>query len=235
MLSTHSTVFIDRTRINNINKVVLNNGYSTIKKTNSVDDIFNCLGLQNSDFLFFDKFLAVEGSTEFELIPTLYKLKFGKTLMDDGIQLINLRGKSQCKNNRLILENILSEFQKTEDKIFYLFDGDTGITKEANICTVGINDIEDSIPNNVWIKFVKDNCDIDITEQILNKEVREKLASDSQKKFYKLLEAYVARNVVNEKFLPSKGSESGSMLAKCFIGKEEIPRNISIFFDSLIS
>ena len=70
---------------------------------------------------------------------------------------------------------ILSEFQKTEDKIYYLLDADVGIAEKTNICTVGKYDIEDAIPNSIWIKFVKDNCDIDITEQILNDEIRDKL------------------------------------------------------------
>jgi predicted ATP-dependent endonuclease of OLD family len=231
LLSTHSTVFIDRTKINNINKVVLNNGYSVINKTDSVDDIFDCLGLQNSDFLFFDKFLAVEGSTEYELIPKLYKLKFGKTLIEDGIQLINLKGKSRCKNHKQILEDILSKFQKTDDKIYYLFDTDTGITSTTNICTLGTYDIEDLIPNNIWIKFVKDNCGIDITDLILNDEIRAKLANEPNKKFYKLLRDYVASNVVDNKYLPSKGSDSGSLLAECFTSKDEIPTSINDFFD----
>jgi len=233
LLSTHSTVFIDRTKINNINKVVLNNGYSVINKTDSVDDIFDCLGLKNSDFLFFDKFLAVEGPTEYELIPKLYKLKFGKTLIEDGIQLINLRGKSQCKNNKQILEDILSKFQKADNKIYYLFDADTGVASTANICTLGTYDIEDLIPNNIWIKFIKNNCDIDITESILNDEIRENLACGPSKKFYKLLRDYVANNLVDDKYLPSKGIDSGSLLAECFTSKDEIPDCVSIFFDSI--
>lgn len=233
LLSTHSTVFIDRARINNINKVVLDNGYSVINKTDSIDDIFDCLGLQNSYFLFFDKFFAVEGPTEYELIPKLYKLKFGKTLSEDGIQLINLKGKSQCKNHKQILEDILSKFQKTDDKIYYLFDADTGIANGSNICTAGTYDIEDSIPNNIWIKFVKDNCGIDITESILNDEIRAKLENNPDKKFYKLLKDYVANNLVDHKYLPSKGIDSGSLLAGCFTNKDEIPGCVNTFFDSI--
>jgi hypothetical protein len=163
----------------------------------------------------------------------LYKLKFGKTLIEDGIQLINLKGKSQCKNHKQILEDILSKFQKTDDKIYYLFDTDTGITKTTNICTLGTYDIEDLIPNNIWIKFVKNNCDIDITESILNDEIRAKLAGESSKKFYKLLRDYVASNVVDDKYLPSKGSDSGTLLAECFTDKAEIPTGINDFFDCI--
>lgn len=234
LVCTHSTVFIDRTKLKNINKVLLEDGYSVINKVDSVDDIFDCLGLQNSDFLFFDKFLAVEGPTEYELIPKLYKLKFGRTLVEDGIQIINLKGKAQCSNHKTILENILTDFQKTDDKIFYLFDNDTGITG-ANICTVGTYDLEDSIPDSIWINFVQDNCEIILTEQIIKDEIRDKLANEQHKKFYKLLEAYVAHNVVDNKWLPSKGIESGSLLAKCFTDSVDIPDTISSFFDQINS
>jgi len=235
IISTHSTVFIDRTKINNINKIVLNNGYSVIKKTDDVDEVFDCLGLQNSDFLFFDKFVAVEGPTEYELIPRLYKLKFDRTLIEDGIQLINLKGERQCRNHKQILENILSEFQKTEDRIYYLFDSDIGISNEQNIYTVGTYDIEDSIPNNIWIKYVKNCCGIDITEQILNDEIRAKIANTHENKFYNLLRKYIATKVVNDLYLPSKGSESGSMLADCFTCTEEIPSDINTFLISINS
>lgn len=235
IISTHSTVFIDRTKINNVNKIVLNDGYSAIKKTENVNDVFDCLGIQNSDFLFFDKFIAVEGPTEYELIPALYKLKYKKTLMEDGVQIINLKGKSQCKNNKQILENILSEFQKTEDRIYYLFDTDTGITTGLNIFTVGTFDLEDSIPNNIWIKFIKENCSIDVDETTLNTEIRKKMVNSPEKKFYKLLHNYIYSNLVENKYLPSKGSESGSMLAKCFSKKEEIPKDIDDLFTAINS
>lgn len=232
LLSTHSTVFIDRIKIKNINKVVLKNGYSVIDKIDSVDDIFDCLGLQNSDFLFFDKFLAVEGPTEYELIPKLYKLKFGKTLMEDGIQLINLKGKSQCKNHKKILENILSEFQKTDDKIFYLFDKDTEIPSTDKIFLSGEYDLEDSISNKIWIKFVKNNCGIDITDDILNNEIRKKLENKPDKKFHKLLGDYVEENIKN-KYLPSK-IECGSLLAECITNTDDIPEQINNLFKALL-
>jgi len=218
LLSTHSTVFIDRTRISDVNQVVLDSGYSVINKSGSVDDLFSCLGVKNSDFLFFDKFLAVEGFTEYQLVPYLYKLKYGKTLFEDGIQIINLKGKSQCKNNKQILETILTDFQKIDDKIFYLFDNDTGIY-----------DIEDSISNKIWIKFLKDNCDIEITEDILNNDIRSKLENKTDKKFYNLIENYVARNVKSGKYLSSKGS-LGFLLSKCYDDAIDIPEAIDKLF-----
>lgn len=234
ILSTHSTVFIDRTKIKNINKVVLKDGYSIINRSVDVDDIFNCLGLQNSDFLFFDKFLAVEGDTEYELIPILYKLKFGRSLIEDGIQMINLKGESNCRNNKQILESILSNFQKTDNKIYYLFDNDLGFQTQDNLFTAGVFDLEDSISNQIWIKFLKENCSIDVTDDILNNEIRAKLENQREKKFYKLLGNYVHDHLV-DRYLPGKGTESGSLLTKCFSTSEEIPNCLSLLFEALNS
>ena len=234
LLSTHSTVFIDRTKISEVNQVILDAGYSTIYKSTSVEDLFSCLGVKNSDFLFFDKFLAVEGYTEYELIPELYKLKYGRSLFEDGIQLINLKGKDQSKNNKQILDDILTDFQKTNNKTFYLFDSDTGVLGD-NIFVSGTYDLEDSISNEVWIRFVKDNCEINITEDFLDKKIRMKMENSRNKKFYKLLSDYVAENVKHGKYLPTKGYDSGYLLAKCFKDPNNIPLQIDNLFDKLNS
>lgn len=231
LLSTHSTIFIDRTKINDVKQVTLESGYSTFYKSDSSTDLFNCLGIKNSDFLFFDKFLAVEGFTEYDLIPHLYQLKYFKSLLNDGIQIINLKGEAQYINNKSILENILSDFQKTSDKVFYLFDNDTGLSGD-NIFTSGIYDIEDSIKNSIWIEFIKDNCNVDITDDILNNEIRNKLENKKDKKFYKLLGDYVAINY--DKYLPSK-SESGQLLSKYFKEIKDIPEQINNLFNVLNS
>lgn len=234
LLSTHSTIFIDRTKISDVNQVVLKKGYSFIDKSNSTDNLFDCLGVKNSDFLFFNKFIAVEGLTEYELIPYLYKLKFKRSLLDDGIQLINLKGKDQCKNNKVILENIFSNFQKTDDKIFYLFDHDTGVTADDKIFLSGTYDLEDSISNDIWIRLVKDNCDLDITKDILD-EIRVKLENKSDKKFHKLLGDYIAKNVKNGKYLPSKGYDLGVSLIGIIVNIDDIPTQISDLFNAINS
>jgi len=232
LLSTHSTIFIDRTKIDTINKVVLQDGYSKINKIKDVDDIFGCLGLQNSDFLFFNKFLAVEGPTEYELIPRLYKLKFNRSLIEDGIQMINLKGKPQAKNYKNILEDIFVKFQKTEDKIFYLFDSDTDVEAKDNIYTVGKYDLEDSISNYIWIKFIEKRCELRMDDNILD-NIRSKMKNNSQDKFYNLVRSYVANKGKSDKYLPKKGAESGFLLAECFDKIEEIPEELNKLFDDI--
>ncbi len=233
LLSTHSTVFIDRTQIQNINEVAIEHGYSAIKKTKSVDDVFGALGLQNSDFLFFDKFIAIEGQTDYELIPYLYKLKYGRSLVEDGIQIINLKGEAQYENNKDILEKILMDFTKPQGKVFYVFDNDTGKTG-SGIFTLGTYDLEDAISNDVWIKFVKNTVGIDITDETINLEVRGKMQNLQGKKFYDLLKGYITINNPGV-YLPSKGVESGSALSKVFSNASEIPAGIENVFIALNS
>lgn len=56
VISTHSTVFIDRSKLKSINKVDLTGGYTEFSKCSTVDDIYQSLQIKNSDFLFYDRF-----------------------------------------------------------------------------------------------------------------------------------------------------------------------------------
>ena len=96
LISTHSTIFIDKSKLNRINNVRQNDtGYTEIDKCEDVDAIYSSLSVKNSDFLFYDKFLVVEGDTEQYLIPKLFELYKSGTLLDFNIQLINIQGKDK--------------------------------------------------------------------------------------------------------------------------------------------
>src|SRR5690606_4744278 len=57
LISTHSTVFVDKSKIKTISSVSQeDDGYSTINYCKDVDTIHESLGVKNSDFLFYDKF-----------------------------------------------------------------------------------------------------------------------------------------------------------------------------------
>jgi predicted ATP-dependent endonuclease of OLD family len=97
LISTHSTTFVDSSNISNIinfNKV---ENYTRVGNFKNIKDIHHSLGLRNSDFLFHDKFIFVEGKTEKALIPRLYKLYMGKYLGDDHIHLVELGGSGNFK------------------------------------------------------------------------------------------------------------------------------------------
>ena len=230
LLSTHSTIFVDRANIQNVSKVNLTDGYSVISKAKTTDDIYDSLGIKNSDFLFYDKFLAVEGETEFSLVPSLYKLKNGKTLIEDGIQIINLKGASQKANNKRILEGILTDFKKSTDCIYYLLDKDAS-TPAKNTFLQGKYDLEDSIDNEVWVKFIKTEYDLDVDSETIDSKIRANLNNTQQTKFVPLLNNYL--RTLNPSIEFAKGIGLGDKLSTCISDTKHIPKPINDLFDAI--
>lgn len=69
--------------------------------------------------------MIVEGDTEQWLIPFLFQLAHGKSLLADNIQIINLGRKDKRVENRRVLEAIIEDFRKeTSGKIVYFLDRD---------------------------------------------------------------------------------------------------------------
>lgn len=250
ILSTHSTIFVDRTSLSQINRVSLENAYSKINKCESVDQVFESLYLKNSDFLFYDKFLIIEGETEKNLIPYFYKLYTEKTLDDDNIQLILMSGKDNWLERKKALESVFSNFNKSEDFIIYLFDadmkfdlGENAITD--NMCFVGKQDIEDSIGYKVWSRVVEMVTDNEIVfaeeeyDRILQAIPNNKKIPNNEK-FLPTLEKFVKQKVsekegtnINWDILPSKGEALADAISKSLTSVEEIDKTIIKVFNKL--
>jgi len=256
LISTHSTVFIDRAKLKNINKVDLANGYTVFSKCDDVDDIYNSLQIKNSDFLFYDNFLVVEGDTEQALIPFLFELHSGKPLSANSVQVINLGGKTKRQENQKILKNILGSFRKeTSGKIVYIFDNDAlaeftnAEIQGMNCVFVGKQDIEDSIESSVWLSLITEqtNGQLSITieeiEQIKSNlpAVSSNQNLQSNQKFYEQLKRLVNRKATDanllefQHILPSKGLDSGKLLAKHINSIEQISPQIKFAFKRLES
>jgi predicted ATP-dependent endonuclease of OLD family len=251
LISTHSTIFIDRAKFDIIKQVDLRTGYSFITSCTSVSDIYNSLSLKNSDFLFFDKFLVYEGDTEEILFPFLYKLKYGSTLFEDGIQTINLGGKDKLRQNKLTLQQILKDFGKGLDTIVFILDSDAKNAlddKEKEGCKmyfVGKQDIEDSIGSDVWYNLISNSfgevCSITIEEieAIKSSIVRDEVINSNQK-FYPKLKSALRSKIQNpddfhviEDHLPSKGKSSGKVLVDFIENINQIDSNVHEAFKCL--
>ncbi|MBL8029689.1 MAG: AAA family ATPase [Candidatus Doudnabacteria bacterium] len=232
-VSTHSTIFVDRLNIKNIKRFTLKDGYSEILECSNVEDVLNSLKVKSSDFLFYDKFLCVEGPTEEILIPYFYELYFGRTLMQDSIQLINLGGKDECKKNKTMFEELLKNFQKSEEHVYYLLDSDSALSAK-NITLIGTYDLEDSIDDSVWIEVLKECCGLNYDESVF-REIRKDLKNDREHKFYKLLsdKVYLDSNKEKKACLPSKGEKSGKLIKSVIKDKQNIPSVITTLFQSL--
>ncbi|MBE3094905.1 MAG: AAA family ATPase, partial [Actinobacteria bacterium] len=124
-ISTHSTVFVDKSSLDTIMQTQLVNKYTNITMCSSVLDIHKSLGIKNSDFLFYDIFIAGEGDSEIILIPHFYELFFGKSIWEDSIQVINLGGEGLWPENKKLFEQILRDFKDPDECVFYLLDRDT--------------------------------------------------------------------------------------------------------------
>jgi len=239
VISTHSTTFVDKTIIKSINKIDLVEGLTRNSKCFSVDDIYSTLKLKNSDFLFYDQFIVVEGDTEETLIPHFYFIVNGSTLESDNIRIINLGGKDKIAQNAKILDGVLGEFKKTDSTVNFLLDNDAKYKftqheiDKYKPTFIGKQDIEDSIDSAVWENIITDNFDETLRvsmEEINNikENIKDNAEEESKKKFYPSLTNLIRKKLIAlgrddyytiDSALPSKGTESGRLIIK-YITKE---------------
>lgn len=253
VISTHSTVFIDRSDFTKISKFELDSGYSKYSSCTSTSDIYEALQIRNSDFLFYDKFLIVEGDTEEILIPHLFKLHSSDNLNSKGIQLINLGGKDKRKQNKQLLRDLLKDFNKDNENIIYIFDNDvtheltSKELSEIKYYSVGIQDIEDSIESEVWVKIVNDKFTthgLTITLDEIN-AIKAAIPNSSKvnnsQKFYPKLKSFLKQKIgkaesyhIVDDNLPDKGKNSGNLLASYIDNLSKISTNITSAFKELL-
>lgn len=251
IISTHSTIFIDKSKTNDIfNTYKLETGYTGLSYCESVENIYKSLNVKNSDFLFHDKFLIVEGDTEQHLIPRLYEIHTGRTLLEDNIQLINIEGKDKWRLNKDILKSITDGFKKIEESMVLIFDNDMSYLMDArdktdNVFFVGKQDIEDSIAPDIWTVIINQFYDGSII--IDNDFIRDVYRSvpegrnvQSNKKFFKKLSSSLKTKWTTEGFdidefitIPEKGNESANFILTAITHVDHIPTKIKEAFDKL--
>ena len=228
IISTHSTVFVDKSKINTIKQAQLVNKYTTVSMCSSVSDVHTSLGIRNSDFLFYDILIGAEGDTEEILIPHFYNLYFEKDIKEDSVQIINLGGEGLWRENRKILEQVLKDFKNPDECLFLLLDKDTSAEGD-NVFLVGKYDIEDSLEDKYWIELVKEKCGVSLDKAKLS-EIRAQLTSS--KKFHKSLSDHIVMATSNKVFLPSK--KDCAIYMKSYIKeKDGIPSAIVDLFEKI--
>ncbi|HOX96433.1 MAG TPA: AAA family ATPase [Candidatus Woesebacteria bacterium] len=229
-ISTHSTVFVDKSQIETIRKVQLDDKYTTVSMCSSVTDVHESLGIRNSDFLFYDIFIAGEGDSDQILIPYFYKLYFDRTFEDDSVQFVCLGGGHRRTENKKLFEQMLKDFKDPNDCVYYVLDKDTNASG-SNVYLVGAFDIEDSIEDKFWLQLVKDKCGIELTAQDL-KDIRGQLAANSDQKFHKLLGDKIAGTSSKKDFLPSK-TDCAKYMTTYILDKKDIPGDIIKLFEAI--
>lgn len=233
IVSTHSTLFVDKSSLSDISMLSLEGGYTVAKGTNATEDIYGSLGVRNSDFLFYDRFIAVEGPTEYGIFNHLYKLLYDHDLSADGIQLINLMGKDNQSNQERLMSEIFTDFQKQEDITLYVLDKDSQRTGE-NIMLIGeIADFEDSLSNEIWISVVNDYCGAQLTMDEIAQMRGNISISESNKKLHKMLSQHVSAQKISDDsihYLPSKG-DLATVLTTKIVDANQVPQSIKAAFE----
>lgn len=233
VISTHSITFVDKARLKNVYKTELEDGYTSILSTQDADDALTTLGVKNSDFLFYDKFIAVEGPTEYHLLDYLHKVIYGNTLTDVGVRVINLGGKSNMVHYRRILEEIIGDYRKPSDAIIYLLDKDTGVTG-AGIYLIGDTaDFEDSISNDIWIRLLSGECGVQITSAEIDAFRSCIDITLKGTKLHEKLRGYVANDSSRTQYLDSKGESLATSLKKYITNAAQIPQPFKNAFEEL--
>jgi predicted ATP-dependent endonuclease of OLD family len=233
LVGTHSTLFVDRSRLANITQVSLEGGYSVLRSTHNTEDIYQALGVRNSDFLFFNRFIAVEGATEMGVLDHFYRTIYGSGLADDGIQLINLGGETNANVCVRLLDNIFSDFQRPDDIVVYLFDKDTGRSGE-NVFLVGeVANLEDEINNDVWVSAIDDSCSVKVSVSTLD-EIRLRIVpKDRNKTMHSLLSKHISSETGQAERLPDKGPGLSELLTKHIDDEAKIPQSIRSAFSTV--
>lgn len=224
VVSTHSITFVDKTRLEDVYKVELEDGYTRLLSTEDNEGALATLGVKNSDFLFYDKFLAVEGATEYHLLDHFHLIIYGTSLSDAGVRGISLGGESNRAHYKKILEDILGDYRKTDDSIIYLLDKDTGV-RGSGIYLVGETaDFEDSITNEIWIELLKNECGVDVSAEDLQGMRSGINLSNKKTKLHEQLKVHVATNASRSNYLNSKGEALANDIKKYISDASQIPQ-----------
>jgi ABC-type Na+ transport system ATPase subunit NatA len=210
-ISTHSAILINSVPSDKV--VVLNSskvGRPTGTECADAAATLRGLGYKNSDFLFSDRLVFVEGESDQEILPALLGKKGGfptSAVAKTGFPAMGgegkLRGTSK-QTSLLFFERFLDELGNSSLPRMYLFDGDCNdadrqlldrtpaIAGKQSVCVkfLPVAEIENYllVPSAIASAIRKigllNGADIDVTEEAVERLMQESLArQDDQKAF----------------------------------------------------
>jgi putative ATP-dependent endonuclease of OLD family len=165
VICTHSLTMIDRAPATSINLLSLSENGCTVTSFLRTDDdpeveeflhLLACeLGITNTMMFYERCYVLVEGPTEENALPILYRRMYGRSIIDDGIRLINIEGKGGRKGLLKLLgknrqEITLSLIDPDADVANEL--GDAGFSRktiEQNVLYIGDREFEDAFADEV--------------------------------------------------------------------------------------
>lgn len=157
IICTHSPFIMDVSPIKSIRLVKRNEqGITSIDyiKYNDDDEVkvfinTMCkeLGMSNSHIFLEKCFCIVEGESEMNFFPIVYKYLYNSTLLEDGISLINLKGNGSALNFLKLLIN------NKEEKILLVVDTDSININEKTV----VSKLKDILNEEQARRFYKNN------------------------------------------------------------------------------
>lgn len=129
VLCTHSLTMIDRAPAKSINLLQLRDGCTVVDRLQTDDDpdveqflteMARELGITNTIMFYERCFILVEGETEENALPLLYRNLHGRSMLEDGIRLIN------TKSNGAVKEFLRLLSRNRQNATIIFVDADTG-------------------------------------------------------------------------------------------------------------
>ncbi len=252
ILCTHSLTMIDRAPTKSINLLRINNGSTSIERLETEDDekiefflkyLAQQLGITNT-IMFYEKcFVLVEGETEENALPIIYQNIYQRSLLEDGIRIINLKGNGATGE-------FLKLLGKNRQELTVVFlDKDTEVhnqgkraklTKDAfkqsgfsedfistKIIYIGEAEFEDAFSDAIIVDalnlgYPRDGMDWDI-DHISEIRGQNGKFSDNIKKSVK--------NVTSSRNDHFRKPEFGKHLGRVCTCKEKVPRDVLELFN----
>ncbi len=246
ILCTHSLAMIDRAPTQNIRMLTMNEqGCTEIEKLETQDDpeienfllgLARELGITNSMIFYERCFVLIEGETEENALPILYKKFYNRSMVEDGIRLINIRGNSAANEFLRILSSNRQKFT------LVFIDADSKDHRAAKLSKDTLKDArfaEDFIKNHVFYvgnKEFEDAFPDDVIVKCLNLRWRKNEGDWNEVEIRNLRESKKFSDAIKQAV--HENSHYGDKWDKPYFGKalaencniEQIPQVIKDLF-----
>lgn len=250
LVCTHSLLMVDRAPAQSINLLTLNDlGQTEINYLQTDGDeaieqflhhLARELGISNT-MLFYERcYLVVEGETEENALPLLYRRLYGSSILDDGIRIINLSGHGAWlslltllgKNRQHITLSLLDSDIRDQKETDFSRAGFQEQWFSTNCFWAGSEEFEDEFPDDVicsCLDRIYTRIDGNGWETHEIADIR-RIASEGKKKKDKFSEQ-LGRTVNRE-------THGGTTFSKAMFGYElgqhcptdKVPQNIRMLF-----
>lgn len=226
-INSHSSIFVNKAALSNVYQVRVEGGVTNISRCQKTSDVIDSLEVQNSDILFYNRFMLVEGITEISFFSYLLKKLHGKDISSMNTKLIDLTGATNTKTALSSLLKIFEETNHTSSSLFILLDRDQEnnhrhLIDKYNVDYFGTYDLEDSLSNEVWENYLK----LAFTDERFHLKadvielIRSQMGPQSNKKFMSILKSHlVMKSADGDHGLVnlSKNKKHGELLALAVI------------------